>query len=408
MAAVYKVGKKWRADWIDPKGIRHRRRFKTKGDAEDFLTKIGSELKEGTWVAPKDIPTFGTLADDWLRGRIELSRQAGAGYRPSTLLQWQSHFAHLKFSFEHTRADRISPEAFGQAMAQWCLPKAEGGRSLIRKTAGKIRTTGSRIFRYAMANKLGVKEDPTKLMEAEKLSSGEQVAPGERQQEAITKPSVPQSRNKLLHKVTEKEVLTPQETKAVILATSPGIDRVIILTLVLIGARISELLALLWSDVDLDRGVVTIRRTLSTARVNGLMDDSERWRWFDPKTTAGTREVPLPPQLITALKEWREKCPESRFGLVFCNDAGEPLDRTMIGHVVLAPALKRAGIEKRVTPHGLRHTYASTLIMLGREVAQVSKYLGHSDMYVTMTVYAHFIKRKHDTMDDLEQLMQFS
>jgi site-specific recombinase XerD len=79
-----------------------------------------------------------------------------------------------------------------------------------------------------------------------------------------------------------------------------------------------------------------------------------------------------------------------------------------IGREVLAPALKRAEIEKHVTLHGLRHTYASTLIMLGREVAQVSKYLGHSDIYVTMTIYTHFIKRKHDTMDDLEQLMQFS
>ena len=45
MATVYKVGKKWRADWIDTKGVRHRRRFKAKGDADDFLTKIGPELE---------------------------------------------------------------------------------------------------------------------------------------------------------------------------------------------------------------------------------------------------------------------------------------------------------------------------------------------------------------------------
>ena len=86
----------------------------------------------------------------------------------------------------------------------------------------------------------------------------------------------------------------------------------------------------------------------------------------------------------------------------------EPLDGTMIGREVLTPALQRAGIEKRITPHCLRHTYASTLIMLGRDVAQVSKYLGHSDVYVTMTIYTHFIERKHDTMDDLEQLVQLN
>jgi len=87
MAAVYKVGKKWRADWIDAKGVRHRRRFKTKGDADDFLVKIGPELKEGTWVSPKDIPMFDAVADDWLRGRVEISPTPGSGYRPSTLLQ---------------------------------------------------------------------------------------------------------------------------------------------------------------------------------------------------------------------------------------------------------------------------------------------------------------------------------
>jgi integrase len=411
MAAVYKVGKKWRADWIDPKGVRHRRRFKTKGDADDFLTKIGQDLKDGTWVAPKDIPAFGVLADAWLNSRIEISRQPGSGYRPSTLLQWQSHVAHLKFSFENRRADTINPAAFGQAMAQWRLPKAEGGRSLGMKTCGKIRTTASRIFRYAMANKLGIKEDPTKLMEPEKFFSGEQVAAVQQQSKSSELLPMP-SKNKMLHKVTASEVLTPQEQKALILATEPGVNRLVILAALFTGARISELLALRWSDLDLDKGVVTIQRTVSTARV-ALTNDwvhpgQERWRWFDPKTAAGNRRVPITQQLVTALKEWQPKCPQSRFNLVFCNVAGEPLDRTMIGREVLAPAVERAGIEKKITPHRLRHTYASTLIMLGRDIAQVSKYLGHSDVYVTMAIYTHFIEHKKDTMDDLEQLVRLS
>ena len=48
--------------------------------------------------------------------------------------------------------------------------------------------------------------------------------------------------------------------------------------------------------------VVTIQRSLFTARVKGLDDErtqlsQERWRWFDPNTAAGTRKVPIPPQL---------------------------------------------------------------------------------------------------------------
>jgi integrase len=57
--------------------------------------------------------------------------------------------------------------------------------------------------------------------------------------------------------------------------------------------------------------------------------------------------------------------------------------------------------------HGLRHTYASMLILLGRKIPEVSCYLGHADLAVTMTVYAYFLKsKKQDTMSDLERLIE--
>ena len=82
MATVYKVGKKWRADFTDKQGVRHRERFRTQAQAEDFLTEKKAEIKDDTYVAPRNIPTFGALADEWFTGRIELSRTPGAGYRP--------------------------------------------------------------------------------------------------------------------------------------------------------------------------------------------------------------------------------------------------------------------------------------------------------------------------------------
>jgi len=117
MAAVYKVGKKWRADWTDNEGTRHRKRFKTKGEADDHLTNVKSQIAEGTYVAPRNIPAFGALADAWIAGRIEQSRTPGAGYRPSTLAQWQSHVAHLKFSFENHKVNVIGDRVRGCSMA---------------------------------------------------------------------------------------------------------------------------------------------------------------------------------------------------------------------------------------------------------------------------------------------------
>ena len=60
-----------------------------------------------------------------------------------------------------------------------------------------------------------------------------------------------------------------------------------------------------------------------------------------------------------------------------------------------------------MTMHGLRHTYASMLILLGRPITEVSRYMWHADVYVTMSVYAHFLKpKKRDTMSDLERLIE--
>ena len=135
--------------------------------------------------------------------------------------------------------------------------------------------------------------------------------------------------------------------------------------------------------------------------------NQEKVRWFDPKTKQGVREIPIPLQLVAALREWKEKCPKSRLDLVFCNEFGEPCDRTGIGRYGLTPALGQAGIEKAVTMHGLRHTYASMLILLGRRVPAISRYLGHADVSITMRVYTHFLQPKEqDTMSDLERLIE--
>ena len=241
MAAVYKVGIKWRADWTDHSGIRHRPRFKTKGDADEYLTEIKSEIAQGTYVAPKNIPTFGVLADAWIAGRIEQSRTPGAGYRPSTLAQWQSHVAHLKLTFEHHKVNGIDAAAIETAMAQWRLPKDQGGRALGAKTWRKVLTTAARIFKYGMRNERGVHVKPVALIEKTKESSGEQI-------ENVG------GANTGLHEVTEREMLTPKESKAVILATAPGVYRTMVARAIHTGARISERLALRWSDLQLDKG----------------------------------------------------------------------------------------------------------------------------------------------------------
>jgi len=180
MAKVYRVGKKWRADWTDKEGNRRRLRYNTKTEADDMLTVVKQQIKEGIYVPPNKILTFGVLADSWIAGRIELSRIPGEGYRPSTLAQWQSHIAHMKTCFDKVKVNEIGPRAIERAIAQWRLPKEQGGRDLSARTVAKVRTTMSRIFKFGIYSKCGIQTDPTKLIEKVKESSGEQTETGER------------------------------------------------------------------------------------------------------------------------------------------------------------------------------------------------------------------------------------
>jgi hypothetical protein len=81
------------------------------------------------------------FADSWMTNRIEQSRTPGAGYRPSSLAQWQSHIAHMKVCFENVKVNSIDAQAIERAIAMWRLPKGEGGRGLSQRTVGKVLTT---------------------------------------------------------------------------------------------------------------------------------------------------------------------------------------------------------------------------------------------------------------------------
>jgi hypothetical protein len=85
--------------------------------------------------------------------------------------------------------------------------------------------------------------------------------------------------------------------------------------------------------------------------------------------------------------------------LVFARDDGKPYHRNAASDA-LDTAITKAEI-KRLTPHGLRHTFASLLLADGVAVPEVSALLGHKDSYVTWKVYAHFVKKESNAVHNL-------
>lgn len=159
-----------------------------------------------------------------------------------------------------------------------------------------------------------------------------------------------------------------------------------VLALVL-GMRRGELLGLRWDAVNLDRETLTVERALQ--RVNGEL------MLVAPKTATSFRTIPLPPVVVKALTEHRERQAQERAaagtewkerGLVFTSRIGTPLEPDNLRRSWY-PLRKRLGLEIRF--HDLRHSAVSLLLDLGVPPHTVRQIVGHSDIGVTMKVYAH-------------------
>jgi integrase len=170
--------------------------------------------------------------------------------------------------------------------------------------------------------------------------------------------------------------LTPEEFKRVIEAASTpprrydGLaerDRLVLTTLVLTGLRRSELTSLDWADVELDG-----------SRPSFLIRCGKGGK---PRTQ------PIAPALARELARVRAETEPGAREPVFRGLRGGRLQPTILAGII-ARAAKRAGIEKRVTAHTLRHTAATWLRQATGDSRLVAEYLGHADLS-TVHRYAH-------------------
>jgi integrase len=143
------------------------------------------------------------------------------------------------------------------------------------------------------------------------------------------------------------------------------------------GLRIGEAVALRWSDVDFNRGRVSVERRY----YRGTFDR--------PKSKYGRRKVPLSPGMAQEL-EARWLLYDDPEGLVFHSATGTVIDSSKLMSRVLKPAARRAGVPW-ATFHSLRHTAGSIWFERGWNVKQVQLALGHHSPAFTLQVYVHVL-----------------
>ena len=191
--------------------------------------------------------------------------------------------------------------------------------------------------------------------------------------------SSPSSRPSTRGRKFPAEPLTPSEVLSILQACSTraptGIrNRALISVLYRAGLRVSEALAIFPKDLDATNGTVRV--------LHGKGDRS--------------RLAGLDPEAVAIVEKWIER--RGRIGLngrhpLFCTLQGKPIWTPYVRNLLHRLA-RKVGIEKRVHPHGLRHTHAFELANEGQPLHVIQQQLGHSSLATTDKYVRHLTSQQ--------------
>lgn len=195
------------------------------------------------------------------------------------------------------------------------------------------------------------------------------------------------------------------------------------------GMRIGEILGLTWSDVDFENSLISVNRTLLYYQSGKGEKCAPKFQ--EPKTKAGKRRIPMLTQMIRVLKlqKLQQNTQRVELGnnyrelkdfenLVFTTKFGKPIYESYINENlkyivshINKEEYKQAKEEGRdpvtfekITPHTLRHTFATRAFEKGMKPKTVQEILGHSSLSMTMDLYTHVTEEtKVEEMKKLER-----
>ena len=372
--------KRYAASWTCPEtGKKRRISFATKAKAEAYRNALMGSFAGERYFNPNTNPTLREVVDHWLEAkRGGVKAQTIRGYLPllktitGPLLQGSpQERVHYALTGEKPHRDAKLLLMLGDELVS-ALTTAQ-----LRRWHGLIRVeVGAHTANRVMSMLKGI------LALAEE-DFGVRVC------------AMPTNLAKRKSK-PKKEILSPEEVAALIAHAKADPERGIFYAFpFLTGVRVSEQLGLLWSDIDLDRNVITICR----------VQERDGTTIETTKTEAGARDIPISATLRGLLLAWRLVCPrlDGELYRVFPGPGVPqqwPLPRLGGGGPVLysnflkrywRPAFKASGI-RYVTHHSARHSFVSVLQAQGVEVGLVAKLAGHASAAVTLGHYTQAVR----------------
>jgi integrase len=289
----------YRAKWRDPSGRQRSKNFTTKRSARDFLAEIRGSLSRGQYVDPHaGRVCFATHAAIWIDSR---NTEATTAARDRSVMR--NHVLPQWGSWPLGKIDHAAVQA-------WVTDLGKGRSADV---VAKCYQLTSAVLRSAVRNRL-IAFNPCegiRLPRRRKQDNDERV-------------------------IERHDVLTR------LLPAAPHRYRAIIATAAGTGLRWGEAAGLCADAVDLDAATLRVIRTV--VEVSGYT----AFKLY-PKSAAGRRTIPLPDWLLPILRDHTTRYQAGRAGLIFPNQVGMPLRRTLFRARVWRPTLVRAGLLGAIT-----------------------------------------------------------
>ncbi|MBA3825335.1 MAG: site-specific integrase [Ktedonobacterales bacterium] len=190
----------------------------------------------------------------------------------------------------------------------------------------------------------------------------------------------------------EMEVLTEEQVKLLLSSVKDDWFEALYFVVLSTGLRAGEIFALQWQDIDFASRKLEVKR--------GWQRTNTKTSLSLPKTSHGRRTIVLSQVAKDALMRQRERINKARLeigdawdtthDLVFPGKRGKMYTFKNFNTTQLHPLLKNIGLPL-IRFHDLRHTFATLLIGKGVNIKVVSEMLGHSNVSVTLRIYAHVL-----------------
>lgn len=316
----------------------------SKREAEKELTRLQGELDGGRHVGPCR-KTLKEHFEDWIATKRGITAKTREDYR--TLME-----NHVLPALGHRRIDKLDEGHVGRLCGE-----LEDDKGLAPRTIQYVHSVLNQCLRWGVRVRR-ISRNPADEIDLPKVVQKERAVFTEEQ---------------LAHFLQSTEG-TPLHPLWVLLFHT--------------GLRPGEALALRWTDMSKD-GHLTVDRALKRNGATGFVVGV-------PKTKGSRRTIPLTRATLDALEEHRTRQVKEmmkrggkyeRNGLIFANNIGRPLDIARIRRRFKV-ALKGTG-SPSIRLYDARHTHATLMLKLHKNVKVVSERLGHASVKMTLDTYTH-------------------